>query len=191
MKRKIAILVVLQALLLSCSSAKHNKYEPISTFLKTKITKNENVVLVKEKASIDNALRIFYRGDKNIVEIEKNYRSKFFDQKDYEIMYARYVNDTVTKYWEPKNFSAFNFTFENKLGMWNTKFLDKYERNSTQIFSISDPIFYKNKKFVLFYFSRGSTNDIGGLTHESKTIIMQKIKGKWQIADEVSDYIYH
>ena len=190
MKRKILILIVFQALLLSCSSINHNRYESINTFLKTKITNNESIIIIKEKADLRNALRIFYGGDKT-AEVQKNYRSSLFDQKSYDIMLETYSNDTIKKYWKPKDFSGFDFIFENRLGMWNTKFLDKYESKPGLVFSISDPVFYKNKKYVLFYFSRASTGDIEGLIHENKTIIMQKVKGQWQIVDEVSDYIYH
>ncbi|GAA6767677.1 hypothetical protein AAFH68_36270 [Flavobacterium sp. CGRL1] len=186
MNRKIILVLLIQFTISSCSS----KYAPITAFLETKHKKNESVIIIKEKADISNALRIFYGGDKSM-EIQKSSRSKFFDQKDYETMYSQYSKDTIKKYWQPKDFPDFDFIFENRLGMWNTKFLDKYEHKPALIFSISEPIFYRNKEYVMFYFSRGSTGDIQGLTHESKTIIMRKINGKWEIADQVSDYIYH
>lgn len=186
MNKKTILILLIQVTILSCSS----KYAPINAFLKTKTANNENVIIIKEKADVSNALRIFYGGDKSM-EIQENSRSKFFDQKDYEIMYTSYSKDTIKKYWQPKDFPEFDFIFENRLGMWNTKFLDKYEQKPALVFSISEPVFYRNKEYVLFYFSRGSTGDIQGLTHESKTIIMKKVNGNWEIADQVSDYIYH
>ncbi|MDP5198295.1 hypothetical protein [Flavobacterium sp. DG2-3] len=187
MKNRIVILLLIQMIVASCGS--YQKYEPLNVFLETELKKDQKAILVKDKSSNKNTLRIFFRGDGNM-EIEEKYRSRLFNQKDYETMYNQYATDSIQKPWTPNDFPKLNLIFENKLGLWNTSFLDKYEASPLDVYFLSEPLFYKNKEYIMFYFDRGNTNDISG-TYVHQVIVMKKVDGKWQVIERIADYVYY
>ena len=112
-----------------------------------------------------------------------------FNDKAWKELYKNYSNDTIIKYWNTNDFPDYNFIYENKKDLWNFSFLDKYQNNSMKVYFISEPLYYDNKKYILFEFAEAIT-DIGGI-QRNQVIVMTKRKNKWEIVETIYDYILH
>jgi hypothetical protein len=174
----------------SCSLLKNN-YNPVQEFLKTKISAEEEIIIVRNKVSNERAVRILFGSEKhsydykNTVPLE-NHRSKFIESKDWNTLYSLYLSDTIKRYWDRKDFPDSKFIFENRKGLWNSKFLDTYSEKEKKIFWASHPIWYKEKGYIIFYYSIETSTVPGG--NERFVIIMKNTKEKWTVIDKVADY---
>lgn len=189
MKTRIALILIIINSLISNGQTTLKNYDCIDTYLKGRnIDRKKASIVIKEKDDNKGALRIFYGGDE-VSHFSNNYRSPLFDEKAWEEMYRTYSNDTITKYWKPIDFPNYNFTYQNRKGLWNFDFFDKYERNPINIYIISEPMFYNQKKYVIFEFSEGITGTSG--IQRNQIVIMKKNKGKWEVVETIFDYILH
>ena len=191
--KKILILFLL-SIISSCASKKYvEDYEPINVFLETqKIAKNKKYVLQSNKESNKQALRIF-NGDEGLEHVidpnaSNNYTGGLFVEKHWKKMYKTYANDTIEKYWKKEDFPQYNFILEKGTGLvFKQDFLLRYMNTGiNEILAISEPIYYMNKKYVLFYF--GKTYFEGG--GNSQVVIMKKENNKWIIVKIIGDYIF-
>jgi len=87
------------------------------------------------------------------------------------------------------DFPDYNFIYENKKGLWNFSFLDKYSNNSMKVYFISEPLYYDNQKYILFEFAAGIT-DVGGI-QRNQVVVMTKRNNKWEVVETIDDYILH
>lgn len=189
MKNKLALTLMLFNFIISYSQKKCDLYDCINTYLEIKgVSKKDHSVLVKEKENNKTVLRIFYGGD-SISNYINNYRSPLFNDKAWKELYKNYSNDTIIKYWNTNDFPDYNFIYENKKDLWNFSFLDKYQNNSMKVYFISEPLYYDNKKYILFEVAEAIT-DIGGI-QRNQVIVMTKRKNKWEIVETIYDYILH
>jgi hypothetical protein len=191
--KKINFLFLL-ILISSCASKKYiEDYEPINAFLETqKIDKNKKIILQRDKASNYNTLRLFNGGEgiEHILDpIDKiDNTGGLFKKRHWEKMYNTYINDTIPKYWKKEDFSHYNFILENKKGLLTYDFMIRYMNTGiNDLVTISEPIYYMNKKYIMFYYNKlffvGDTNP--------QVVIMTKENGKWVVVRIMGDYIYY
>ena len=81
----------------------------------------------------------------------------------------------------------FNFALEKGTGLGlSYSIAEKYMNTGIhEIIIISEPMYYMNKKYIMFYFNKvyfeGSSS--------SKVVIMKKVRGNWVIVRVMGDYI--
>ncbi len=191
--KKIFIFFLL-TIISSCASKKYiEDYEPINVFLETqKLDKNRKYVLQSNKESNKQALRIFNReeGPEHIIDPNDptDYTGGLFVEKHWKKMYKTYANDTIEKYWKKEDFPQYNFILEKGTGLTlKYDFLVKYmDTGINQIIMISEPIYYMNKKYIMFYYERTNFDS----SRSSQVVIMKKEKNKWIIVKTIGDYIF-
>ncbi len=155
MKKIHKILLFIPLLFLSCASPYLKSYDPINEFLKTqKKEQNTKYILQSDKESNKQALRIFNgdRGPEHIYDptdpIDRT--SGLFVEREWKKMYAQYANDTIKKYWKKEDFPENDFILEKGEGL--TRIEKYYNSLDYKIISISEPIYYSNKKYIMFYY---------------------------------------
>jgi hypothetical protein len=189
--KKIPILSLL-IIISSCASKKQN-YEPINAFLETQnIDKNKKIILQRDKVSNAQALRLFNRGEgiEHVIDpIDKiDYTGGLFIEKHWKKMYNTYINDTIPKYWKKEDFPQHNFILENKKGLLAYDFMIRYMNSGIEdVILISEPMFYMNKKHIIFYYNKLSF--FGGT--KPQAVIMTKEKDKWVVVRIMGDYIFY
>jgi len=195
MKKKFAAIIIISSFLISsCASKKHiQDYEPVNVFLETqKIDKYKKIVLQRDKASYAQALRLFNGGEgiEHILDpIDKiDYTGGLFKKKHWEKMYNTYINDTIKKYWKKEDFPEYSFILENKKGLLTYDFMIKYMNTGiNDLITISEPIYYMNKKYIMFYYNKSSF--VGDT--KPQVVIMTKENDKWVVVRIIGDYIYY
>jgi hypothetical protein len=191
MEKLKKIFLVIPFFIISYSHSQYLKnYEPINVFLEIqKIDKNKKYILQKDKASNKQALRIFNGGEgpKHITD-PKEPADNLFIEKHWKKLYKKYANDTVKKYWKNEDFPGYSFILENKEGLLNYDFHIRYmDSRIDQVIFISEPMYYMNKKYIMFYFSKGYFNNSADL----QVVIMKKEKDKWIVVRIIGDYAYY
>ena len=193
MKYLKKIIIVIPLFLYSCASSPHLKtYEPINVFLETqKLDKGSKYILQCDKEQNKQALRIFNGAEGIVHELDPidsiDYTDGLYIKKHWEKMYKKYSNDTIKKYWKKEDFPNFNFALEKGTGLGlSYSIAEKYMNTGIhEIIIISEPMYYMNKKYIMFYFNKvyfeGSSS--------SKVVIMKKVRGNWVIVRVMGDYI--
>lgn len=103
-------------------------------------------------------------------------------------MYNTYVNDTISKLWKKEDFSGYNFILENKKGLLTESFYNRYlDSRINNIIQISEPMYYMNKKYIIFYYNNASF--VGDTNPQA--VIIAKEKDKWVVVRIIGDYIYY
>jgi hypothetical protein len=194
MKYLKKIIIVIPLFLYSCAISPYPKtYEPINVFLETqKLDKNRKYILQSNKEDNKQALRIF-NGEKGIKHPfdptdPVDYTDGLFIEKHWKIMYKKYSNDTIKKHWKKEDFPNFNFALEKGTGLGLSYSIAEKYRNTGihEIIIISEPMYYMNKKYIMFYFNKSSFEG----SSSSKVVIMKKEKGNWVIVRVMGDYIF-
>jgi len=192
---KNIIIPFLLIIISSCASKKHiEDYEPINTFFETqKIDKNKKIILQSDKIKNIQTLRLFNGGEgiEHIVDpIDKiDYTGGLFKKSHWKKMYNFYINDTISKYWKKEDFPQYNFILEKGTGLvFKQDFLVRYMNSGIdEILTISEPIYYMNKKYVLFCFEKVFFEGGG----KPQLVVMTKEKDKWIVVRIIGDYIYY
>jgi hypothetical protein len=193
MKYLKKIIIVIPLFLYSCASSLYLKtYEPISVFLETqKLDKSRTYILQSNKEENKQALRIFNGGEGIVHELDPidfiDYTNGIYIKKHWVKLYKKYSNDTIKKHWKKEDFPNFNFALEKGTSSVSSHILTKYMNTGIhEIIIISEPMYYMNKKYIMFYFNKvyfeGSSS--------SKVVIMKKVRGNWVIVRVMGDYIY-
>lgn len=190
-KVKIIVIFVLPFFVLSCSPARFTSSEPINTFLEyKKLDKNKEYILVRNKESNKQALRIFNgnEGSEHLIDpYGFNYTGDLFVEKHWKKMYNRYANDTIKKYWVKEDFPQYKFILENQKDILKYDFYVRYiNKLVSQTIIISEPMYYMNKKYIMFYFNVVQMDH----SNTSQVVIMKKIKKKWVVVKTIGDYIF-
>ncbi|CAM3958979.1 hypothetical protein [Flavobacterium weaverense] len=137
-------------------------YEPISMFLETqKIDKNKKHILQVDKAPNKRALRIFNGEEvgEHILDPTDpiDYTDGQFVEKHWKKMYKKY--DFMVRY--------IGTGLEDAI-------------------LISEPMYYMNKKYIMFYCSKAYSTGGG----KSSSVIMKKKKENWTIVRVIRDNVY-
>lgn len=188
-------LISLTLFIFSCASNPYlENYEPINVFLETQknIDKNRMYILQSDKEQNKQTLRIFNGGEGIVRELDPidpiDYTDGLYVEKHWKKMYQKYAQDTIKKYWKKEDFPNYNFTLEKGPNLTlSYSIAIKYMNTGVhEVIIISEPIYYMNKKYIMFYFSKAFFEG----SSSSKVVIMKKEKGKWIIVRVMGDYIY-
>jgi len=164
----------------------NEKYKALNDYLATIIKDTTQVIFVaKEKINSNETLNTFGLNDIMIIDTAGNGRGDdtLYNKKDFEKMKTKYKNKCLTgkriwcadDFWTKENLTYNKITFES---MNSTEGIEtifkKYNDFDINIYGFSEPIYYQNKKYLIF------TVNISGL-NSSKTylIVMKKSKEKW------------
>jgi hypothetical protein len=194
MKYLKKIIVIIPLFLYSCTSTQYLKnYEPINVFLETqKLDKNRKYILQSNKEENNQALRVFNGNDglEHLIDSANpiDYTGGLFVEKHWKKMHKSYSNESIKKYWKKEDFPNFNFALEKGKGLaLSYSIAVKYMNSGIhEIIIISEPMFYMNKKYILFYFNKVSFEG----SSSSKVVIMKKEKDSWVIVRVIGDYIF-
>lgn len=169
--RTIAIFIYV-LLLSSCSTN-----SAITTFLEIDHVKVDEVIIFEKK--IDPAIPLLILQGQNFNKKQMS-NTKFYSWEDIEQL----KNDNSIRQienWQVKDF----FPLKVKLiAVPENSIRSQYGRNSTDTvyYKFSETLSLKNKKTQSFYVSKSKRF---GAIMLSEVIIMQKIKGKWQIVERL------
>lgn len=119
--------------------------------------------------------------------------SKEFTVKEFQEMYKKYENDTILKTWNSKNFDFKNLELISILD--ENEFYEKFIKlalNSklAYIYYLSEPIYLKNKEFLVFYVSKSSTDRINNPFY-NKVLLYKKINKKYVFVEEINEAILY
>lgn len=187
MKKLKILLFSIVLVFTSCGTLK--KYDAQATYLKSEIINlKKSYLLIDEKTATRNILTILYGADSinsnyNEIVPKDSFRSKFINADDWLYLYNSNVKNTKVEVWNSSDFKNLYLELTPKLGLYNTKFLDKYMNNEKRILWLSKPIYIKQKKLVFFCFSESDT--FKNLTIHPHVVIMKKKEGKWIVIDKV------
>ncbi len=170
--------ILIPFFILSCSSPSLylKDYLPINVFLKTqKLDKNKKHILQVDKAPNKRALRIF-NGEEGAEHI--------LDPTD-PIDYTDGL--FVEKHWKKEDFPEYDFILEDGKGLFKYDFMVRYIGTGLDdAILISEPMYYMNKKYIMFYYSKAYSTGGG----KSSTVIMKKEKENWVIVRVIGDNVY-
>jgi hypothetical protein len=183
-----------------------DKNQAINDYLDS-IIKNQNqeIIIIKEKISSDKTIEIF-RGTVYLDPVTKKNVREFgvekplYSDKHWEIMKKRYNNRLPTDerkwwlrntFWVATDFKRTQIIFipqeEIRKRLENGTLHDP--KNIREIYSFSDPIFYKKNKYIVFTVMPSRTDSIS-FFHEF-IIIMQKVNNKWLIVNKTHSNVYY
>lgn len=196
MKQLKKIFLLIPFFILSCTSAQYvENYEPINVFLSTqKLINPSKYILQADKEINKQALRIFNgsEGVEHVIDPKdptNYYTGGLFVEKYWQKMYNQYANDTLKKYWKKEDFPKFDFILEKGTGLiLKESFLRKYiDTDIHEMIIISEPMYYMNKKYIIFYYAKVSFESSG----IPRVIVMKKEQNKWVVDRIIADYIYN
>lgn len=165
---------------------KNEKYEALNAYFETIIKDTTQTVYVaKEKINSNETLKIFGLNDIMIIDRFGNGKgdTKLYNKKDFEKMEKKYKNKCISgkliwcsdNYWSKEDFRYKKVVLESMNTIKGIEpIMDKYNDLGIKVYSLSDPIYYQNKKHIVFTVHRSY---LAGAS--IVIIIMKKIKGKW------------
>lgn len=168
------------------SQSTNEKYIALNNYLEKIVKDTTQIVYVaKEKINSNQTLNIFGLNDIMTVDSLGNGigDSKLFKKEYFEKMNKEYKDrcETGTGIWCNHEFwKKDDFTYNNVIleSMNNNKgielILDKYKRTDISVYGFSEPIYYQDKKYVVFTVLKSY---MAGYSHF--IIVMKKNKDKW------------
>ncbi|WP_374173098.1 hypothetical protein [Flavobacterium tructae] len=210
MKRKISILLFMVVSFMTMySQSSKDKYNAINDYL-TVLVKDttKTIVIVKEKISTNEALRLFSGGKLNDIpfsrvnDIEERaggILEPVYNEKYFQKMRRRYQNDrkegrfgfSKNTKWNSNDFKLQNIYFET----FDT-IMFKKEKSGLQIYkyetlliALSEPMYYKNNDYLTVGIAVQKSNPIYNLNYY--VIVMKKIKNKWVVIEKGLPYQYY
>lgn len=162
------------------------KLEAINDYFKTIVKDSNRVVFIaQEKLNSNLTLEIFKQNFIQAIDLKGNIEpdTHLFNEKDWKKFKKQNQDPPIQdnriwdthKYWGKNDFSHSQLIFESM----NTKtgielIIEKYDKSDVCIYSFSEPMYYLNKKYLIF------TNLKICISGGSKfVVVMKKIKGKW------------
>jgi hypothetical protein len=164
----------------------NEKYKALNDYLATIIKDTTQVIFVaKEKINSNETLNTFGLNDIMIIDTAGNGRGddKLYKKKDFEKMKKEYKNRCLPgkriwcneDFWSKDNFRHKKVVLESM----NTNkgielIIEKYNKFDIKVYGFSEPIYYQNKKYLVFTVNKLTLNG-----SHSNIIVMKKISGKW------------
>lgn len=117
-----------------------------------------------------------------------------FDQDEFNEMVKTYsyFKDILRFWgeekWERKDFNLKNFSFVSIDDLPMVEYFSTGNNPELKIFAFSDVIKY-DEKYYLFTVYEGTTHRLG--LPNVKVVAMVRSDGKWQIVEEIYDYVYY
>jgi hypothetical protein len=168
------------------SQSSNDKYNALNNYLETIIKDTTQIVYVaKEKINSNQTLNIFGLNDIMSIDSLGNGKgdSKLFKKEYFEKMNKEYKDRCETsmgiwcnhEFWTKDNFRHKNVVLES---MNNNKGIElivvKYKRTDISVYGFSEPIYYQDKKYVVFTVLK---SHLAG--YSLFIIVMKKNKDKW------------
>ncbi|WP_369752641.1 hypothetical protein AB3G34_12705 [Flavobacterium sp. WC2409] len=208
MKKALFYLIVsLSCVTLYSQRAKENrcdkkeKTEVINDFLATIITdENKEIILIKEKINPNKILEMYSGYKRDSIAQSENKNSKLqgslYDENAFLTMKKQYAlndeNEWVTSdCWKARDFKFQNINFQkgDSVRYKATRLL--YDRDDKRyIINISNPIYYKNKKYLLFTYTIVSAAWFHA-SPETYLMVMERFKDKWVLKHKKWDEVYY
>lgn len=202
MKNTFAYLFVVILLLSSCSSVKEN-LSPINSYLKSKLDSNVVVIVIENKINNNYTIDLFKRRsitpiNANTIENSIVLKPLLFEEKYWSKMNKKHRNQNTDEIWLKNRFWRQNDFIDIKIKFIKEENFPKpYVYNEYMnekmveaiVFSFSEPIFYKNKKYVLF--AKAETTTKKQFIIPNSIVVMKKEKGKWILIQEIMDGEYY
>lgn len=164
----------------------NEKYKALNDYLGTIIKDTTQVTFVaKEKINSNETLNTFGLNDIMIIDTAGNGRGDdtLYKKKDFEKMKKEYKNRCLPgkriwcneDFWSKDNFRHKKVILESM----NTNkeielIIEKYNKLDIKVYGFSEPIYYQNKKYLVFTVNKLTLNG-----SHSNIIVMKKISGKW------------
>lgn len=172
-------------LISSCSATK-DKYVALNDYFETVIKdKNKEVIIAKEKINSNFTIDMLKLNEIQAIDPAGNITAdaELYKEEDWERLKNEYQNTLIkgirywdsNEYWAKNDFRHKKIVFENM----NTKkgiepIIEKYDKPDICVYSFSEPIYYQNKKYIIF-----TTFEVCIAGGYPFLVIMKKIKGKW------------
>lgn len=172
--------------LISGCSATKDKYDALNNYVETVVKdKNKTVIIAKEKINSNYTIEMLKLNEIQAIDTLGNITtdSTFFNEENWEKLKNEYQNNLIKgiRYWDNNEFWTINdfkhkkIVFENM----NTKtgiepIIEKYDKSDLCVYSFSEPIYYQNKKYIVFF-----TTKICIAGGNPFIVIMEKINNKW------------
>lgn len=164
----------------------NEKHKALNDYLETIIKDTTQIVFVaKEKINSNETLKIFGLNDLMIIDSKGNGKGDYnlYKKKDFKKMKEEYKDRCLPgkRIWCNEDlWSKDSFRYKKViLESMNTNeeieiILDKYNRVDIDVYGFSEPIYYQDKKYLMFTVIK---SHLAG--YSLFIIIMKKIKGKW------------
>jgi hypothetical protein len=176
----------------------NERYQALNDYLETIIKDTTQVIYIaKEKINSNETLKVFKLNDIMIIDSNGNGKgdTTLYKTKDFKVMEKKYQNNCIpgrlqwckVDYWKIENFKYRKISLQS---MNSPKAIDKaielmLDKNYVRdiiVHGFSEPIYYQNKKYIIF------TKDRSGLnSYHSNLIVMEKRKGKWIVTHKGED----
>jgi hypothetical protein len=199
--KKLLYILISSQLLFGCYAVK-DKQAPINDYLSSlNLKESDKIMIIQEKINNNVTIDIFkgqiyFEPYANKYERNEGVEEPLYDEKNWKKMKSMYEDKYIKDYWVKGNYWTLkDFKNQNIVFIKHEKFPDpgKYEefdfKENFNVFSFSDPIYYKNNKYATFTLIR-TTTDYKTLASGS-ILIMTKVKGKWVVFQKVGDGIYN
>ncbi|MCC9019616.1 hypothetical protein [Flavobacterium lipolyticum] len=205
MKKKLFVLLMMICVTIMYPQANKGKYNAINDYL-TVLVKDttKTIVIVKEKISPNEALRLFSGGKLNNIPFSRvngieerlgGILEPLYKENDFQKMRKKYQNDAN----EGRSYFAKNTRWNSADFKLKTIFYETFDtiifkrgkgipiyRYTTQMIALSEPMYYKGRKYLVIAVGIGDTTPIGYLNNY--IIIMKKINNKWQVIQRGEKY---
>jgi len=200
MKKAIYILIISSQLFFSCSVNK-DLNTPINDYISSlNLKKSDKIMIIQERINNNVTIdifkgKIYFEPETSKYKRDEGVREPLYDKRNWEKMKSEYENKYITDQWIKENPWTLNdFQYQNIIFIKQEKFPNpgKYEKFDFQenykVFSFSDVIYYKHKKYAVFTI-KSTTTDYKDIDTTS-ILILTKINGQWTVIQKVGDGIY-
>ncbi|MEO8255338.1 MAG: hypothetical protein ABI554_13235 [Flavobacterium sp.] len=198
--KKVLYTFIVSQFLLNCSINKDQR-APINDYISSlELKDSEKIMIIEEKINNNVAIEIFkgkiyFEPYTNKYERNEGVMEPLYDKKNWEKMRSKYENKYIKEewikgdYWTLKDFKHQNIIFIKREKFPNPGKYEKFDfQENYQVFSFSDILYYKHKKYAVFVIKSTTTNYKNIDT--TSIFIMKKSKGKWVVIQNVGDGIY-
>ncbi|OXG00004.1 hypothetical protein BC749_108164 [Flavobacterium araucananum] len=198
--KKILYVFIISQFIFSCSASK-DQNAPINDYISSLDLKDsDKIMLIQEKINNNVTIEIFkgniyYEPYTNKYERNEGLNEPLYDKKDWEKMKTKYENNYIKDqwikgdYWTLKDFKHQNIIFIKQEKFPNPGKYEKFDfQENYKVFSFSNVIYYKHKKYAVFTI-KSTTTDYKNID-KSSVLILTKIGGKWTVFLDVGDGIY-
>lgn len=185
--KKTLILVVLITVLTSCSSARIIN-NPIYYYLDNIVKERESLIIVIDKKISNRKTLAIFKGDFMYNSKTNTYEregkpSSIYNKKDWDDISKKYSFDSIAEYWKKSDFELDKITIVKNELFVNGKLYKEYKNKEFPVYAFSNPIYYHNRKFMIFTVINSNTS-FGAELNEF-VIVMKKENNKWVIFDKV------
>jgi hypothetical protein len=175
-----------------------DKLEVINDFLDKKINNRFNkIIILNKKINTDIILQILRFNDiYSLDSVTGKYKQDktFYKNEEWEKARKKYSKNTISEiedatyigsecFWVSENFINKNIIIEEvEFGAKAYEIKYFYRTDYYDFFNFSNPIYYQNKEYLIFYCSYGSV--FPPQYYNSAIIIYKKKNGKWEQTHE-------